>query len=314
MMKKYLWIPLLGLGLSATAQTGTKTYLLDEAPRYSEETGYGYDLVAPPAKDSKSPFFFSVRVPDGNYKVTVRLGSRKQAGITTVRAESRRLFIESVPTKKKEFIERTFIVNKRNTHIDGNEYAIVRIGTQQWTGANLRTTHYNDGTPITLLEDQEAWAQCENSEEAAYCLYDNDATNSELYGMLYNWHAANTGKLCPEGWHIPSVEEWKTLSDYLGSNAGAMLKSTSGWSDTWGESKPEYQGTDDYGFTALPGGARKWNQFETLGSKGTWWTTDAVPDYPLSASYARLDASDQILSSGSSWGKESGCSIRCLKD
>ena len=82
--------------------------------------------------------------------------------------------------------------------IDGNEYAIVRIGTQQWTGANLRTTHYNDGTPITLLEDQEAWAQCENSEEAAYCLYDNDATNSELYGMLYNWHAANTGKLCPE--------------------------------------------------------------------------------------------------------------------
>ena len=59
-----------------------------------------------------------------------------------------------------------------------------------------------------------------------------------------------------------------------------MLKSASGWSDTWGESKPEYQGTDDYGFTALPGGARKWNQFETLGSKGTWWTTDAVPDYP----------------------------------
>ena len=83
---------------------------------------------------------------------------------------------------------------------------------------------------------------------------------------------------------------------------------------TWGESKPEYQGTDDYGFTALPGGARKWNQFETLGSKGTWWTTDAVPDYPLSASYARLDASDQILSTGSSWGKETGCSIRCLKD
>ena len=78
-MKKYLWIPLLGFGLSATAQTGTKTYLLDEAPRYSEETGYGYDLVETPAKDSKSPFFFSVRVPDGNYKVTVRLGSRKQA-------------------------------------------------------------------------------------------------------------------------------------------------------------------------------------------------------------------------------------------
>lgn len=148
-MKKYLWIPLLGFGLSATAQTGTKTYLLDEAPRYSEETGYGYDLVETPTKDSKSPFFFSVRVPDGNYKVTVRLGSRKQAGITTVRAESRRLFIESVPTKKKEFIERTFIVNKRNTHIDGNEY--VRIKPREKRKLNWDdklTLEFNGSVPV----------------------------------------------------------------------------------------------------------------------------------------------------------------------
>lgn len=148
-MKKYLWIPLLGLGLSATAQTGTKTYLLDEAPRYSEETGYGYDLVETPTKDSKSPFFFSVRVPDGNYKVTVCLGSRKQAGITTVRAESRRLFIESVPTKKKEFIERTFIVNKRNTHIDGNEY--VRIKPREKRKLNWDdklTLEFNGSVPV----------------------------------------------------------------------------------------------------------------------------------------------------------------------
>lgn len=148
-MKKYLWIPLLGLGVSATAQTGTKTYLLDEAPRYSEETGYGYDLVETPAKDSKSQFFFSVRVPDGNYKVTVRLGSRKQAGITTVRAESRRLFIESVPTKKKEFIERTFIVNKRNTHIDGNEY--VRIKPREKRKLNWDdklTLEFNGSVPV----------------------------------------------------------------------------------------------------------------------------------------------------------------------
>lgn len=148
-MKKYLWISLLGLGLSAKAQTGTKTYLLDEAPRYSEETGYGYDLVETPTKDNKSPFFFSVRVPDGNYKVTVRLGSRKQAGITTVRAESRRLFIESVPTKKKEFIERTFIVNKRNTHIDGNEY--VRIKPREKRKLNWDdklTLEFNGSAPV----------------------------------------------------------------------------------------------------------------------------------------------------------------------
>lgn len=62
-MKKYLWIPLLGLGLSATAQTGTKTYLLDEAPRYSEETGYGYDLVAPLPKTVNHRFSFQFVYP-----------------------------------------------------------------------------------------------------------------------------------------------------------------------------------------------------------------------------------------------------------
>lgn len=148
-MKKYLWISLLGFGLSATAQTAMKTYLLNEAPRYSEETGYGYDLIETPTKGSQSPFFFSVRVPDGNYKVTVRLGSRKQAGITTVRAESRRLFIESVPTKKKEFIERTFIVNKRNTHIAGNEYVQIKPREKRKLNWDDKLTlEFNGSAPV----------------------------------------------------------------------------------------------------------------------------------------------------------------------
>ena len=203
---------------------------------------------------------------------------------------------------------------------DGNVYKTVKLADQVWMAENLR-----------YLPEQHDDVSDTEPRYYIWSDYDKDtqlgAEALKVYGAFYNWKAALQGEepqtsadqapvrgVCPEGWHIPSVEEWKTLSDYLGSNAGAMLKSTSGWSDTWGESKPEYQGTDDYGFTALPGGARKWNQFETLGSKGTWWTTDAVPDYPLSASYARLDASDQILSTGSSWGKETGCSIRCLKD
>ena len=67
-----------------SAQEQARTFQLADAPRYSEETGYGYDLAPTPEKESKAPFFFSVRVPDGNYKVTVRLGSKKQAGVTTV--------------------------------------------------------------------------------------------------------------------------------------------------------------------------------------------------------------------------------------
>ena len=104
---------IIGLLLLATitvnAQEKVRTYQLSDAPRYSEETRYGYDLTATPEKGSKSPFFFSVRVPDGNYKVTVRLGSKKQAGVTTVRGESRRLFVENLPTKKGQFVDETFI-------------------------------------------------------------------------------------------------------------------------------------------------------------------------------------------------------------
>ena len=88
---------------------------------FNDEQGYGYDLQ--PAWDGKSnqPFFFSVNVPDGNYKVTVTLGSKDSAGNTTVRAESRRLFIENLPTKKGEMITESFTVNKRNMKISERE-------------------------------------------------------------------------------------------------------------------------------------------------------------------------------------------------
>ena len=88
---------------------------------FNDEQGYGYDLQ--PAWDGKSnqPFFFSVNVPDGNYKETVTLGSKDSAGNTTVRAESRRLFIENLPTKKGEMITESFTVNKRNMKISERE-------------------------------------------------------------------------------------------------------------------------------------------------------------------------------------------------
>lgn len=87
---------------------------------YSDSKGYGYDFIEAPQSVGK-PFFFSVAVPDGNYKVTVVLGSSKTKGMTTVRAESRRLFLENVPTKKGEFKTYSFIVNKRNTKIGDND-------------------------------------------------------------------------------------------------------------------------------------------------------------------------------------------------
>ena len=79
-MKKITLIFMLGIATNALAQQQTKTYQLADAPRYNEETGYGYDLTATPEEGSTAPFFFSVNVPDGNYKVTVRLKRKKRAG------------------------------------------------------------------------------------------------------------------------------------------------------------------------------------------------------------------------------------------
>ena len=82
-------------------------------PMYSEAVGYGYDVVEAPMAKSVSPFYFSVKVPDGNYRVSVRLGSKKSGGETTVRAESRRMIIEKCVTKKGEFRDFSFVINKR---------------------------------------------------------------------------------------------------------------------------------------------------------------------------------------------------------
>lgn len=110
---------------SGTAEDTPQCITLTASDRYSEALGYGYDLQPSPDGKSLAPYFLSVRVPDGNYRVTVTLGSRKRSAVTTVRAESRRLFLESIPTEKGEFKTYSFVVNKRNTVIaDGKEVRI----------------------------------------------------------------------------------------------------------------------------------------------------------------------------------------------
>lgn len=107
---------------------------LDANSRFTTEKGYGYDLMPAPDEEGNAPYFVSVQVPDGNYRITVTLGDRKKAGNTTVRAESRRLFLENIETKKGEFKTFSFVVNKRNTHISPNEE--VRIKARERSKLN----------------------------------------------------------------------------------------------------------------------------------------------------------------------------------
>lgn len=138
-MNRNILIPAIGLftTLTISAQSykfdftqGKKTkqeYIkITPSDRFTENKGYGYDLQPTPGTGSTAPFFFSVQVPDGNYRVTAILGSTQKRGETTVRGESRRLFFENVKTKKGELRPCTFIINKRNTRISNNEQVRIK--------------------------------------------------------------------------------------------------------------------------------------------------------------------------------------------
>lgn len=103
------------------------------------------------------------------------------------------------------------------TDVDGNIYLTVVIGDQEWMMENLKTTHYNDGTPITNMVDATGWR---NIDEPAYVWYENNSSYEESYGALYNWHAVGDPKgLCPDGWRVATDEDWKELELLLGNES-----------------------------------------------------------------------------------------------
>jgi len=186
---------------------------------------------------------------------------------------------------------------------DEKKYPYVEIGTQIWMAENL---NYN-------VTD----SKC----------YGNDDANCTTYGRLYNWATAlaiNTecnstdcgttvtakhSGICPTGWYIPTETDWKTLTDYVDSStAGTQLKTMSGWKahTTYGN------GTDYYGFSALPGGALTSSGFSNVGENGFWWsatqktTVDEAIRLSMSYGYA-------VVSSGNA-KKSLLFSVRCVKD
>ncbi|MDY0198584.1 MAG: FISUMP domain-containing protein [Tenuifilaceae bacterium] len=192
------------------------------------------------------------------------------------------------------------------TDIDGNVYTTIIIGTQEWMAQNLMTTKYNDGTPITHVTDNNEWTQLASE---AYCWYENDEeTYGNLYGALYNWYAVNTEGICPIGWHVPTDEEWLTLVDFAGGvdNAAAKLKATSEWNEGG-------NGTDEYGFSALPGGWRihATGSFSDLGINGNWWT---ATEYDMGNAKNRFMYYGDDKVNSTSWRKKAGFSVRCVRD
>jgi len=122
------------------------------------------------------------------------------------------------------FISTISIEAQTVTDVDGNTYNTISIGNQTWLTENLKVTKYNDQVPISLVLDDASWS---TQTEPAYCYYQGDIANTNVYGNLYNWHVINNAKnVCPSGYYVPSIADWEELITFVGGNAvaGGKLK------------------------------------------------------------------------------------------
>jgi uncharacterized protein (TIGR02145 family) len=183
---------------------------------------------------------------------------------------------------------------------DGKIYKTVKIGNQTWMAENLKYATTSGSWCYTIPYDAN----------------DGEKANCAKYGRLYDWATAKSA--CPEGWHLPSKDEWQTLIDYLGGNnvAGSKLKSISGWNS------PNTGATDSSGFTALPGGFRDDgnNKFSFKGWLGLWWSATQYDPVNVWACALNEHSTEVELSYYDNhyfdlhFYVNNGFSVRCVKD
>ncbi len=193
------------------------------------------------------------------------------------------------------------------TDVDGNTYQTIKIGTQTWMMENLKATHYNDGTAIPKVENSSQWY---SQAVGAYCFYNNDSTNNNTYGKLYNWYAVATGKLAPAGWHVPTLADYNTLVQYLGNgnDVGGKLKSTS---PLW--TTPNTGANNSTLFGALPAGYRSGSGstagYYNIGTATEFWLSDSNGPF-----FFQLVNNTAGIHQGYMSYENNGYSIRCIKD
>jgi len=194
------------------------------------------------------------------------------------------------------------------TDADNNIYNTITIGSQTWMTENLKTTKYNDGSTIPLVMGSLEWTELSTP---GYCWYNNDSlTYKNSYGGLFNWATVNTGKLCPTGWHVPDDQEWITLIQYVGEEAGSKL--TEGGYDL---ANPllctiagSYNATNESGFSALCTGMRDTESNFFTYSYILWSSTE---DNLQSAWGVEVSNASAYLYSED---KKCGLAVRCIKD
>jgi uncharacterized protein (TIGR02145 family) len=188
----------------------------------------------------------------------------------------------------------------------------ITFGTQIWMKENLSVEKFKNGDIIPEAQSTEDWGNAAKNQQPAWCYVYNSQSNGVTYGKLYNWYAVNDPRgLAPEGWHIPSKLEFVQLSKFVKGNS-SKLRTSNLWKD-YGNI-----GTDDYGFSALPGGGRfsdNFYPFDYLGKESEFWSStesESVKEESYSLSMTCSYNIIRIESMGCS--KSSGYSVRCVKN
>lgn len=206
--------------------------------------------------------------------------------------------------------------DKQVKDIDGNIYKIVKIGRQYWTAQNLNVSRFNNGDKIPVARSQEDWERALENGQPACCCLSNAGLNCEKFGRLYNWYAITDPRgLTPKGFYIPNENDWKNLNYFIGSYSGQKLKSKECW-----EYSEIGNGTDDVGFSVLPGGFRcggEKNIWGFINGTASFWGVDKIyfneawfpPD--KESSFLNLTLYIRYLMIDS--GNNGGASVRCLK-
>jgi uncharacterized protein (TIGR02145 family) len=203
------------------------------------------------------------------------------------------------------------------TDIDGNIYTYVTIGTQQWLRENLRVTRYADGTAIPNLSLDADWVAEDGTagHDGAYCWYNNDNTDKELWGAMYNWYAVNNAKsLAPAGWRIATDQDVNDLGATIGGMdvAGALLKEAG--SAHWDFNSAS---TDPYQFTAVPNGYRRIDGgFESQLGDAHWWSifTPAVFRNKFYIDTPTADLFTNYITQPGFFRERFGFGVRCVRD
>jgi len=148
-------------------------------------------------------------------------------------------------------------------------------GIPDWISKNLDVSTFTNGDTIHEVQSSKEWKAAADNRLPAWCYYNNDPSNREKFGKLYNWYAVNDIRgLAPKGWHIPSDYEWSLLTKYLGEqiNAETPVKGRYAW-------ECNFEGTNSTKFAGVPGGFRSaFGAFHGGGSRGYWWSAPAEND------------------------------------